>query len=285
MTQPLQLFCFGFGYTAQALARRLTMLGGQVRGTVRTETKMQALRTQGFDSLLFEDRNAVLSALLNCDLVLMSAPPTTDGDPVLAAFGETIRQACPKWLGYLSTTGVYGDCAGRWVDETSLVAPASPRAQLRAMAECAWQDLAAAIARPCAIFRLPGIYGPARSPIDALREGRARRIDKPGQVFSRIHVDDLVETLIAAMTRRAEGIFNVCDDEPAPQHEVVAHAARLLGVPAPPLEPFVHAEATLSPMARSFYGESKRVRNAKMKRELGVQLRYPSFREGLAGAL
>ncbi|MGC8535664.1 MAG: SDR family oxidoreductase [Rhizomicrobium sp.] len=285
MTQPLQLFCFGFGYTAQVLARRLTTLGGQVRGTVRTETKMQALRTQGFDSLLFENRHAVLNALLNCDLVLISAPPTTDGDPVLAAFGEAIMQACPKWLGYLSTTGVYGDCAGRWVDETSPVAPASPRAQRRAMAECAWQDLAAEIARPCAIFRLPGIYGPARSPIDALREGRARRIDKPGQVFSRIHVDDLVETLIAAMTRSAEGIFNVCDDEPAPQHEVVAHAARLLGIPAPPLEPFVYAEATLSPMARSFYGESKRVCNAKMKRELGVQLRYPSFREGLAGVL
>lgn len=285
MSEPLQLFCFGFGYTAQALARRLRTLGGKVCGTVRSEARLQALRAQGFDSLLFEDRQAVLTSLLHCELLLMSAPPTTDGDPVLAAFSAAIAQARPKWLGYLSTTGVYGDCAGRWVDETSPIAPMSARAQRRAASERAWQDLAAVIARPCAIFRLPGIYGPGRSPFDALREGRARRIDKPGQVFSRIHVEDLSETLIAAMTQRAEGIFNVCDDEPAPQHEVVAHAAHLLGVPAPPLEPFADAEATLSPMARSFYDESKRVRNDKMKRELGVHLRYPSFREGLAGIL
>ena len=285
MTQPLQLFCFGFGYTAQVLARRLKALDGHVCGTVRTETKLQGLRAQGFDSLLFEDRNAVLAALLRCDLLLISVPPTTDGDPALAAFGEAIVQARPKWLGYLSTTGVYGDCAGRWIDETSPLAPAKPRAQRRVTAERAWQDLAAAIAQPCAIFRLPSIYGPARNPIVALRQGRARRIDKPGQVFSRIHVDDLAETLIAAMTRRAAGAFNVCDDEPAPQHEVVAHAARLLGLPAPQLEAFADAEASLSPMARSFYGENKRVRNSKIKCELGVQLRYPSFREGLAGIL
>ncbi|MDE2463987.1 MAG: SDR family NAD(P)-dependent oxidoreductase, partial [Alphaproteobacteria bacterium] len=161
-------------------------------------------------------------------------------------------------------------------------APSTARGARRVEAERAWQALATAINCPCAIFRLPGIYGPGRSAIDALREGRARRIDKPGQVFSRIHVDDLAETLLAALTLRAQGIYNVCDDEPAAQHEVIAYAARLVGVPIPPLEPFADAEASLSPMARSFYGESKRVRNAKMKRDLGINLRYPTFREGLA---
>jgi nucleoside-diphosphate-sugar epimerase len=285
MTQPLQLFCFGFGYSAQALARLLAGREGHVCGTVRSQSRLQALQVQGFDGLLFEDHDAVLAALARCDLLLISAPPSSDGDPVLKAFGAAITEARPSWLGYLSTTGVYGDCAGRWVDESTPVAPVSERALRRVEAERGWQALAAKIARPCAIFRLPGIYGPARSPIEALREGRARRIDKPGQVFSRIHVDDLAETVIAAMTQRVDGIFNVCDDEPAPQHEVIAHAARLLGIPAPPLEPFAEAQASLSPMAKSFYGESKRVRNTKMKHELGVHLRYPSFREGLAGLL
>ncbi len=285
MTEPVRLFCFGFGYTAQALARRLAALGGHVCGTVRTVTKLQSLRAQGFDSLPFEDREAVLAALARSNLLLVSTPPTPEKDPALAAFGDAIAQASPQWLGYLSTTGVYGDCAGCWVDETAPLAPVSERAQRRVAAERAWREVAALIARPCAIFRLPGIYGPGRSPIEALREGRARRIDKPGQVFSRIHVDDLAETLILAITHRAEGIFNVCDDEPAPQHEVIAHAARLLGIPAPPLETFADAEASLSSMVLSFYGESRRVRNTKMKRELGVQLRYPSFREGLAGLL
>jgi nucleoside-diphosphate-sugar epimerase len=285
MTRPFRLFCFGFGYSAQALARHLLVRGGQVCGTVRSESRLQALRSQGFDGLLFADRNAVLAALARCDLLLLSAPPAADGDPALTAFGDAIIDARPSWLGYLSTTGVYGDCAGRWVDEATPVAPASERALRRVDAERGWLALAATIARPCAIFRLPGIYGPGRSPIEALREGRARRIDKPGQVFSRIHVDDLAEVLMAGMTRKVDGIFNVCDDEPAPQHEVIAHAAELLGIPPPPLEPFAEAQASLSPMARSFYGESKRVRNTKMKRELGVHLRYPTFREGLAGLL
>ena len=285
MTQPLRVFCFGFGYSAQALARQLALRGGHVCGTVRSENRLQALQSQGLDGLLFEDRDGVLAALARSDLLLLSVPPASDGDPALLAYGDALTQVRPSWLGYLSTTGVYGDCAGRWVDETTPVAPASDRALRRVDAERAWQTLAATIARPCAIFRLPGIYGPARSPIEALREGRARRIDKPGQVFSRIHVDDLAETLIAAMTQMADGIFNVCDDVPAPQHEVIAHAAHLLDLPPPPLEPFAAAEASLSPMAKSFYGESRRVRNAKIKHELGVRLRYPSFREGLAGLL
>lgn len=223
-------------------------------------------------------------SLKSSPYILISVPPATNGDPVLEYETEELAQKASRrrWIGYLSTTGVYGDRGGGWVDETTPPAPSSARAERRLAAEIAWQTFAAEADAPLHIFRLPGIYGPGRNPLDALRAGTARRYDKPNQVFSRIHVDDLATTLIASMTKPVPGaIYNVCDDEPAPQADVIAYGAALLGLAPPPLEPYALAESTLSAMARSFYRESKRVRNTKIKRELGVTFAYPTYREGL----
>jgi nucleoside-diphosphate-sugar epimerase len=217
--------------------------------------------------------------------VLISVPPDELGDPVFERHGDAIA-ALPglAWLGYLSTTGVYGDRDGGWVDENSELRPNGARGRRRAAAEAAWLGLWRGCGVPVHVFRLAGIYGPGRSPFDALRAGTARRIDKPGHPFSRIHVDDLASVLIASIDRPRPGaVYNVCDDEPASSIDVVAHAARLLGMPAPPLVPFDLAE--LSPMARSFYADNKRVSNALIKAELGVRLRYPNYRAGLAAIL
>jgi len=187
-----------------------------------------------------------------------------------------------RWLGYLSSTGVYGDRHGEWVDETTVPDPSNPRSARRLAAEIAWQVLAARTGAPLHIFRIAGIYGPGRNPLEALRAGRARRFDKPGQIFSRIHVDDLAHVLAASIAKPSPGaIYNVCDDEPAAQADVIAYGAELLGLPPPPLEPYAAAEPSLSEMARSFYRESKRVRNDRMKRELDITLAYPTYREGL----
>lgn len=216
--------------------------------------------------------------------VLISVPPAAQGDPVLANEAEALAQKTSqsRWIGYLSTTGIYGDKAGGWVDETSPPAPSTIRTERRLAAEIAWQTFAARINAPLHIFRLPGIYGPGRSPLAALRAGTARRFDKPNQVFSRIHVDDLAATLIASMANPVPGaIYNVSDDEPAPQADVIAYGAALLGLAPPPLEPYALVESSLPEMTRSFYRDSKRVDNTKMKRELGVRLTYPTYREGL----
>jgi nucleoside-diphosphate-sugar epimerase len=212
--------------------------------------------------------------------VLCSVPPDAEGDPILRAHGATITRLRPAWIGYLSTTGVYGDHGGDWVDETMAPTPSEPRSRRRLAAERAWQDL-----EPSAhVFRLAGIYGPGRSAIDQLRSGTAKRVVKPGHLFSRIHVDDIAAVLEASIVRPNPGaIYNVCDDGPAQSDVVVAHAATLLGMPPPPAIPF--ETATLSPMAASFYAERRRVRNDRIKRELGVVLRYPTYREGLAAIL
>lgn len=280
------LFCFGLGYSAAALGRSLLGEGWAASGTARTPEKAARLRAQGFTVHLFDKAHPLAGeAFAGASHVLISAPPEADGDPVLGMMeGELARFAKQwRWLGYLSTTGVYGDRGGGWVDETAPLAPTSDRARRRVAAERAWQDFAARTGAPLHIFRLAGIYGPGRNAFAALRNGTARRIDKPGQVFSRIHVDDLACVLAASMTHPHPGaIYNICDDEPAPQHEVVAYAAKLLGIAPPPLEPFDGAAKTMSAMAQSFYAESKRVRNDSMKCELGVTLRYPTYREGLA---
>ena len=185
------------------------------------------------------------------------------------------------WAAYLSTTGVYGDTRGAWVDETSPLNPSSERSRNRVTAERQFMDWAAACDIPGFVFRLAGIYGPGRSALDQVRAGTARRIYKPGQIFSRVHVDDIVHALDAAIGMPgAAGVYNVCDDEPAPPWEVTAHAARICGLPVPPAIPF--HRAGLSPMARSFYADCRRVRNDRLKHDLGVSLAYPSFREGLA---
>lgn len=282
------LFCFGLGYSAAVLGRDLMARGWRVSGTTRSPKRADELRREGFAVHLF-DRSTPLAdaraALGDARHVLISTPPDADGDPVLAMLAQHLAPLARdwQWLGYLSTTGVYGDQGGAWVDETTPLHPTSERARRRVAAERDWQAFAARSGSPLHIFRLPGIYGPGRSAIDALRAGSARRIDRPRQVFSRIHVEDLAQALAASMARPDPGaVYNICDDEPAPQHAVIAHAAELLGMAPPPLEPFEDAAKTMSAMAQSFYTESKRVRNGKMKRELDVVLRYPSYREGLA---
>jgi nucleoside-diphosphate-sugar epimerase len=285
MTAP-HLFCFGMGYTALALGRRLAADGWVIGGTSRSASKAAALREAGFAATLF-DRDHPLSrkALDGVTHLLLSIPPDGAGDPVFATQHHDIASIPGlSWVGYLSTTGVYGDRGGGWVDETSALLPTGERGRRRVIAEQSWLGLWRNRGVPVHVFRLAGIYGPGRSAFEPLRAGTAKRIDKPGQVFSRIHLTDLVNVLVASIQRpRPGGVYNVCDDDPSPPSAVVAHAAALLGMPAPPLVSLEAAE--LSPTARSFYEDNKRVSNALIKAELGVTLRYPDFRAGLAGIL
>jgi len=284
--RPPHLFCFGLGYSARALARLVAAEGWVVSGTCRTDEKAAELRSRGFAVEPFDrDRPLPAGAINGVTRVLVSVPPDASGDPVLDTHGGDISALSRlAWLGYLSTTGVYGDRGGGWVDETAAFQPSGERGRRRVKAEQGWLELWRDRGLPVHVFRLAAIYGPGRSPFDALRAGTARRVDKPGQVFSRIHVDDLAQVLAASMRKPRPGaIYNVCDDDPAAPEAVVAHAAALLGVPAPPLVPL--AEAGLSAMALSFYDDNKRVRNGLIKRELGVALRYPDYRAGLAAIL
>lgn len=276
------LLSFGHGYTAQALARRLAPLGWAITGTTRNADGRDAVRTSGAEPMIWPGED-IAPALDRATHLLISTAPTQEGDPVLTALRAEIAEAAPRlrWVGYLSTTGVYGDHAGGWVDETTPLHPATRRGEARVRAEADWQAIPDL---PLHIFRLAGIYGPGRGPFTKLRSGTARRIVKPGQLFSRIHVEDIASVLAASMERPDPGaIYNVCDDDPAPPQDVIAHAAQLLGLPVPPTEDFETAEMT--PMARSFYAESKRVRNDRIKRDLGVTLRFPTYAEGLADLL
>ena len=279
-----RLFCFGFGFSAQALGKRLKPKGWRIAGTARGAEKVNALTRDGVEAFQFPltDPPAALSDTTH---LLISTPPGEGGDPALSYAGA-LASLQPKWLGYLSTTGVYGDHAGGWVDETTPETPATERGRRRLDAEHAWRTWGERANVPVAIFRLAGIYGPGRNQLDGLRDGTARRIMREGQIFSRIHVDDIAHVLEASIAKpRAFAIYNVCDDEPAPPHEVVAYAAALLGVAAPPIERFEDAKSSMSEMARSFYTESKRVKNDRIKQELGVQLLYPTYREGLKALL
>jgi len=285
MSRP-HLFCFGLGYSALTLGRLVAASGWAVTGTCRSAERRALLCKSGFPALLFDrDRPVDAAALSGVTHLLVSVPPDAAGDPVLALHGDDIA-AMPGlcWLGYLSTTGVYGDRGGGWVDETASLLPTGERGRRRAAAEQGWLDLWRDRGVPAHIFRLAAIYGPGRSAFGALRAGTARRIDKPGQVFSRIHVADLASVLLASIARPRPGaVYNVCDDDPAAPAAVVAHAAELLGVEPPPLVPI--ESAGLSPMVRSFYDDNKRVANRLIKTELGVTLRYPDFRTGLAAIL
>jgi nucleoside-diphosphate-sugar epimerase len=278
------LFCFGLGYSARVLARRLAAEGWEVRGTTRRPDKAAALAAEGFGTFLFDRARPLADpaeALAGATHVLTSIAPDADGDPVLDAHAADLR-SLPSlaWVGYLGTTAVYGDRQGAWVDEDTPVDPTLARADRRARAEAAW--LASGL--PVHVFRLAGIYGPGRNALANLRDGTARRIAKPGQVFSRIHVEDIATILAASMGRPSAGrVYNVCDDEPAPPQDVVAFAAGLLGVEPPPEQPYETAD--LSPMARTFYRDNRRVRNDRIKRELGVRLAYPTYREGLRALL
>ena len=279
----MRLLVLGHGYSAGFLTRLLVPQGWAVTGTTRDDPARVAeagatpLRWPG-------EEPAIRAEIARADAILISAGPDAEGDPALRDFADALAAASARWLGYLSTTGVYGDHQGGWVDETTPLTPATRRGQQRVAAEAAWQALATAHGLPLHIFRLAGIYGPGRGPFQKLREGTARRIVKPGQVFSRIHAEDIAQTLAASIARPNPGaIYNLCDDDPAPPEAVIAHAAALLGVPVPPAEDYATAEMT--PMARSFYAESKRVANDRIKRELGVQLRHPDYRSGLKALL
>ncbi|MGC2856820.1 SDR family oxidoreductase [Novispirillum sp. DQ9] len=281
-----RLFCFGIGFTAQALLRQVLPAGWAVTGTARTADKCAALEAEGLRMVRF-DGTAPLppGSLDGVTHVLVSVPPGADGDPVLRLHGADIA-ALPglEWVGYLSTTGVYGDRGGAWVDEDTPIAPDLERSVRRAEAERGWLALGAATGAPVQVFRLAGIYGRGRSALDNLRAGTAQRIVKPGQVFCRIHVDDIAQVLRASMARPNPGrIYNVADDEPAPPQDVITYAAGLLGIAPPPEVPF--EQAPLSPMARTFYQDSKRVKNRRIREELGVRLKYPTYREGLQALL
>lgn len=272
------LLSIGHGYSARALSRRLIPRGWRVIGTTRSAPKAAELRADGVEALILPC--ALSQAIASATHILSSVAPDDEGDPILRDHRAELAAARPEWAGYLSTTAVYGDHQGGWVDEATPLAPTTRRGAARVLAEAEW----AALGLPLHIFRLAGIYGPGRGPFEKVRDGTARRILKPGQVFSRIHVDDIANTLAASIARPNPGaIYNVCDDDPAPPEDVIGHAAELLGLPLPEAIPYDQAEMT--PMARSFYAESKRVRNDRIKTELGVKLIYPSYHEGLAALL
>ena len=275
------LLSLGHGYSARALSRRLAAEGWRVIGTTRSPEKGAGVSASGAEPLVWpgEDIRPALDAATH---LLCSAAPTAEGDPVLTELAGEIaaRREQFRWVGYLSTTGVYGDHGGGWVDEETPPDPSTKRGEQRVAAEAEWR----ALDLPLHIFRLAGIYGPGRGPFAKVRDGTARRIVKPGQVFSRIHVEDIAQVLHASIARPDPGrIYNLCDDDPAPPQDVIAEAARLLGLPLPPEEDFATAE--MSPMARSFYAESKKVRNDRIKEELGVTLLYPDYRAGLKALL
>lgn len=280
----MNLFLFGLGYTALHLIRAHRERFASVAGTVRSEGKLRTLQGEGITLRRLASDGAdaeIPSDLRRSDAVLVSVPPDAEGDPALHRFGAAIA-ASPRiaWIGYLSTTGVYGDHGGAWIDETTPANPVSPRSRERLAAEQAWLALGRRSGQAVQVFRLSGIYGPGRNALANLAEGTARRVVKPGQVFNRIHVADIAGALVASLGRpRAGAVYNLADDEPAPSSDVLAYAAALAGVPPPPEIPF--EAASLSPMAASFYAENKRVRNRLLKDELGVTLRYPTYREGL----
>lgn len=272
------LLSFGHGFSARALAPRLIDQGWRVIGTTRSADKAEAIAATGVEPLIWPGSD-LIPALTAADALLISAGPGPEGDPVLAQMRAEITAAAPRfdWVGYLSTTGVYGDHAGGWVDETSPLTPSTKRGQARVAAEAEWQAIADLKLH---IFRLAGIYGPGRGPFAKVRNGTARRIIKRGQVFSRIHVEDIAQVLLASLAQPNPGaIYNLCDDDPAPPQDVIGYAAELLGLPLPPAVDFETAEMT--PMARSFYAESKKVSNDRIKGELGIKLLYPDYRNGL----
>lgn len=279
------LLVFGHGYSAAALSRRLVPAGWQVLGTTRRAENLADLEAMGVSGLVWPGSD-MSAALAQADHVLISTAPDEAGDPVLLALGKDIaaRASRLRWVGYLSTTAVYGDHGGDWVDETTPLAPATRRGRWRVAAETAWQELAVECGLPLHIFRLAGIYGPGRGPFAKVRAGTARRIIKSGQVFSRIHVEDIARVLEASMAHPVAGaVYNVCDDEAAPPEDVIALAAELLGLPLP--QAVAYEDAEMTPMARSFYAESKRVRNDRLKSELGVKLEFPDYRSGLRDLL
>ena len=282
----MRLLIYGYGFAGKALARRMAAKGWAVSATHRDPAAAEAMSQDGIDPVPAGDKAAVTERLADAQAVLVTPPPGPEGCPALQVLVPALARAgaFPDWIGYLSTTGVYGDRRGGWVFEESRLAAQSPEGARRVAAERDWLEVGRGMGLTVTIHRLPGIYGPGRSAFDRLREGRAARYALPGHVFSRIHVDDLAAGLEASIARpRAGGIYNLCDDEPAPNSAVIAHAADLLGLTPPPERP-VDLDA-MAPQARRFYAETKRVSNARAKAELGWRPAFPSYREGLDAIL
>lgn len=277
-----KLFCLGYGYVGAALARRLRGAGWQIAGTTTSEEKAAEMEKHGVKAHLWKGDGFDPGWLDGATAILISTPPDDKTCPSFRAASDAItqRRENTKWISYLSTNGVYGDHDGAVVDETSDLNPTSDRARARIAAEADWAGLGVAWSLPLIIFRLPGIYGPGRSALDTVRVRKARRILKQGQVFNRMHVDDIAAALAASMEKpRAHDLYNLADDEPSPPQDVIDYACNLLDVAPPPLTPF--EDADLSDMAKSFYRDNKRVSNTRMKKALGVTLQYPTYREGL----
>lgn len=284
-----KLFCFGYGYTCDYLAHDLMRKGNwSVAGTTRDPEKKAFLRNHGVKAYLFDYEHPLgdpYSILEGTTHLLISTPPDDSGDPAFAMHAEDILKIKSlEWVGYLSTTGVYGDRDGGTVDELSEIRPNNQRGSRRVRAEAQWYSLFEEAGIPVHIFRLAGIYGPGRSALDSVRAGVARRINKPGQVFNRIHVEDIVQTLIASMNRPNPGAaYNLSDDDPVPSWQVITYACEILGITPPPLMPY--EEADMAPIARSFYKDNKRVLNNRIKNELGVKLLYPNYQVGIESCL
>lgn len=283
-----RLFCFGYGYTASFLAEKLLPHGWTVAGTTTDKDKRDFLRQSGVDAYLFDTRRGLPDphqAFAGVTHVLLSIPPGAEGDPAFQIHGPDLCEIPTlEWAGYLSSTGVYGNRNGEWVDEASMPAPDSRRGSVRLKAEQQWQSLRLNDGFPLHTFRIAGIYGPGRSVIEAVRAGTAQRIEKPGHVFNRIHVEDIVQALIASINRPSPGaIYNLADDHPAGSAEVITFACNLLGIAPPPVISYDQAE--LAPIVRSFYKDNKRVKNDRLKTDLGVSLLYPDYRSGLQACL
>lgn len=288
----LNLLCLGFGYSAQ---HYVADFGAAYAGVIGTTRQVEAAADRSASAapgctvtpLAFDGASVspeLIAAAHQADRVLLSIPPGPAGDPALAALGNVFAGAARlQSIVYLSTVGVYGDRQGGAADETTPPSPLTARSHARLAAEQGWSALGLRLGKPVAILRLAGIYGPGRNVLVKLCAGRATPVVKPGQVFNRIHVADVAQAINAAFSRRAGAVFNVADDEPAPAEDVIAFAARLLGIAPPAAIPIAAAAGALSRIALSFYGENKRVRNASLKQELGVQLHYPTYREGLRG--
>jgi nucleoside-diphosphate-sugar epimerase len=283
-----KLFCFGYGYTANFLAERLRKFGWKIAGTTTDPDKRAFLKQSGVEAQLYDHNHTIMDphqTFRDVTHVLLSIPPGPDGDPVVDVHGlDLAKLPNLEWAGYLSTTAIYGNQDGNWVDEQTPPEPASRRGSLRLRAEQQWQFLHMNDGLPLHIFRLSGIYGPGRSAIDSVRTGTALRIDKPGHVFNRVHVEDIVQVLIASMNRpNAGSIYNVSDDLPSSSHEVVSFACNLVGISPPPLMSYDQAE--MAPIVRSFYKDNKRVKNDRIKDELGIELLYPDYHSGLQACL
>lgn len=283
------LLCCGFGYCATHYVGAFGGRFERIIGTTRTAERATALASDDFarrkvEMLVFEGEalsDALRAAAAQADHLLISAAPDERGDPVLRALGESLANGTLRSVVLLSTVGVYGDRGGGWVDETAALEPVHERSRPRVTAEQAWQAFGRERGIAVAILRLSGIYGPGQNALVNVRLARARNIDKPGQVFNRIHVEDIAQAIDAAFARDADGVFNVTDDEPTPPGDPIVFAAGLLGVAPPPAIPYADAVKTMSPLAASFYAENRRVRNDRLKRMLGVRLRHPTYRDGL----